>query len=265
MTAGTAVAGLVTSAAAGRKLRRKFRRSRGLSLLELLLVLAVLSTVFAISWPALRRPLNRSYIQGAAQQLQRDLQTARITAMETGQRQVFQFRWETTSYRIGSAVVRNELRSQLRGSDESPSWESESISSTGSDEDQANSERDLPSGTRFGANDQESSASVSLRRSTTDDESKPRKTSERSSQPKDGRPATYRGVRSGTSSGMKPGDWSVPLRFYPSGRMESAQLLLQSDDGYRITVQIQGLAGRIKITDLERTESSEAANGEAGT
>lgn len=47
--------------------------------------------------------------------------------------------------------------------------------------------------------------------------------------------------------------------------MESAKLMLQSDDGYRITVQIQGLAGRVKITDLEPTESSEATNEKAGT
>ncbi len=265
MTSGTALAGFVTSAAASRKSRRMCRRSRGLSLLELLLVLAVLSTVFAISWPALRRPLNRSYIQGAAQQLQRDLQNGRLTAMETGQRQVFQFRSETMSYRIGGEVVQHDLPFQRRGSDETRSNESDLIVSTGSEEEQSSCERELPIGTRFGSHGQKASTSANLRRTAATDESKPRRSYERSSQRTDGRPAADRGTRSETPSVIKPDDWSAPIRFYPSGRMESAKLMLQSDDGYRITVQIQGLAGRVKITDLEPTESSEATNEKAGT
>ncbi len=83
-------------------------KRRGMSLMELLLVLALLSTVVAISWPALRRPLNRSQAQAAAQQVQRDLMKARRAAMESGQVYLFQYylnRRVTTVVRCDNATV----------------------------------------------------------------------------------------------------------------------------------------------------------------
>lgn len=61
-------------------------------LLELLIVLAVLAGVAAISWPAVRGMMAKSEIQGAAKQVRAALARARLDAMES--ERVRQFRYQ---------------------------------------------------------------------------------------------------------------------------------------------------------------------------
>ena len=58
---------------------------RGFTLLELMIVLAILAMLIAVAWPSLRRPLMRSAAQQAARQLVRDLARARMAAIDSGQ------------------------------------------------------------------------------------------------------------------------------------------------------------------------------------
>lgn len=67
-------------------------RRAAYTLLELMIVLAIITTLAGLSWPALMRPWSRSVSQQAAQQLARELIHARGKAIE--QSRVYEMRWE---------------------------------------------------------------------------------------------------------------------------------------------------------------------------
>ncbi len=223
-------------------LRNRLRTGRpAMSLLELLLVMAVLSTVVAISWPALRRPLNRSHVQSAAQQLQRDLLAARRAAMESGQVHLFQYQPETGTYYCGT------LRQvDMQGSPPDEVFaltlpeESESLNG------QLNEFHELPAATTFIAQFSAENESDASRLRSNSGRNDGTTGSWQQSSDSD---VANRNDRS-TSGG-----WTRPMRFYPSGRMESGVLNLTSEDGYDIQVEIQGLAGRVRIHPPQRNDS----------
>jgi type II secretion system protein H len=65
---------------------------RGYTLLELIIVLAILGLLMAMAWPSLRRPALRSVVQEAARQVVRDVARARAAAIESGR--ILAWRWE---------------------------------------------------------------------------------------------------------------------------------------------------------------------------
>ena len=52
--------------------------------------------------------------------------------------------------------------------------------------------------------------------------------------------------------------------FYPTGRAENAELVLQGPDGYRITVKVRGLTGAASIGPLEHPARSDEETDEHG-
>jgi prepilin-type N-terminal cleavage/methylation domain-containing protein len=75
---------------------------RGFTLLEVLIVLAILVTLAAMSWPALQRPLAQSRLRGAAKQLRLELAGARLKALQSGT--VYQLRYQPGSRRFEVAT-----------------------------------------------------------------------------------------------------------------------------------------------------------------
>jgi hypothetical protein len=234
--------------------------------MELLLVLALLSTVVAISWPALRRPLNRSQAQSAAQQVQRDLMQARRAAMESGRVFLFQYLPESTVYYCGTERQRD-------GGDAPVAW-------TDPDEMAADGESadgdwqiygELPVGssfslagdsfvdpsTRIDASRERSDRSRDDRSTAATGDAQDRRQRSSSDGPNQSRNRPE-------SSGGTSSRWTRPWRFYPSGRMESGQLTVSSDDGYDIVVEVQGLAGRVKIHPPERRSDSDSEDRTRG-
>jgi prepilin-type N-terminal cleavage/methylation domain-containing protein len=68
---------------------RRVARRRGYSLLEMIVVLAVVASFLAMTLPALFRPLGRAELCGAAKQVQAALLDARTRAVESGVAQEF--------------------------------------------------------------------------------------------------------------------------------------------------------------------------------
>jgi prepilin-type N-terminal cleavage/methylation domain-containing protein len=73
-------------------------RSRGYTLMEMLIVLAVLAALAAMSWPALRGSLEKSRLQNAAKQLGTEIVRARLRAIEMGR--PYQLRFEPGGNRL---------------------------------------------------------------------------------------------------------------------------------------------------------------------
>jgi type II secretion system protein H len=99
------------------------RSCQGFTLVELLIVLAILVLMAGFSWPAVGGLLAKSELQSAAKQVRATLAQTRLKAMESGQ--VWQFRYQpgTRRFEIAPLVASSEepldRRDPRRGRDES--------------------------------------------------------------------------------------------------------------------------------------------------
>lgn len=79
---------------------RKYQFPRGFTLLELMLVLAVLVVIAAVAWPSLIGPMSNQQLTSGAEQLRAAWTNARVQAMTTGIIQVCRYETNTRHYRI---------------------------------------------------------------------------------------------------------------------------------------------------------------------
>lgn len=194
-----------------------------MSLIELLLVVAILSVVVAIAWPSLRRPISRNHIETAARQMQADLLEARSLAMRHREAFVFFYRYDSDQYVISS------LRSWQKSGMPSAV---ESVEDERSDESATDRIRGrLPEGIWFARPDEstdEPKRDVVTQHSNRVD---------RAESPSDD--AENRA-------------WSEMVLFFPSGGLQSKVVQLASDQGYLIDLRLDGFGGRIRVENLRR-------------
>ncbi len=75
----------------------------GYTLLELIIVLAILTSLLALAWPHVHRRLRRSLPREAALQLKADLAEAREEAVRSGEPWVCRYQPGTGHYQIAPA------------------------------------------------------------------------------------------------------------------------------------------------------------------
>jgi type II secretion system protein H len=82
------------------------RRPGGFTLIEVLLVVAIMAVVAAMAWPMLRKPMAYRRLHSAAEVVRSELCQARTEAMRSGQTYAFR-------YQPGGDRFRTELESEL--------------------------------------------------------------------------------------------------------------------------------------------------------
>ena len=268
-----------------RPLGRPARSSAaGYTLLELMIVLAILAVLAAVSWPLLRRPLNKSYLQDGAQQLTKVLTGVRLQAMAEGRAYVFRYQLGAATYhwcpaellwadtqQSGSAAMPRDAQpaaassagnylaqtedQQLAGD---PLRDSDSLSSSDSQGDGDSLEdgdalregdplgnlESLPTGARF--SDPQLDADPALL-GTGLDGANGLIQSVPVNPPEEMDDALPAGE-------LDSALWSEPVLFYPDGRGTNAKLLLVGDNGYQVDVSIRGLTGTVRIGPLRCAE-----------
>jgi prepilin-type N-terminal cleavage/methylation domain-containing protein len=87
-----------------RTMRRRDSRyqQRAFTLLEMMLVMAVLIVLVGIAMPMLRGPLKRQRLDGAARQIRAAWSDARVKAMKTGRVQAFYHQLGGTEFKVQS-------------------------------------------------------------------------------------------------------------------------------------------------------------------
>lgn len=234
------------------KLSVRHTRRRGYTLLELMLVLAVLTVIVSIAWPSLRKPLHRSAVQQAAGQLVKDLGQARLAAIEYGQ--IIRFRYEPG----GTRYVLDLASAPGDGGDDAsadvmtePSADDREVSLTSDTESTFNLAR------TSGDDRQRDQVPVfSLRRELPDEVvfRDPAEVNDPQAPPGSilsdslAKEASEREeVKPLIDRTDEESDLSAPVFFYPNGRAENAELVLVGPDEYRLTVRVRGLTGAASL------------------
>lgn len=255
----------------------------GFTLLETLLVLAIMVSLFALSWPAIRGPLAKARLKRAARDVQTSLGKARARAVEHGAAYAFRYEIDGNEFQIlawdalaAEEPIEDDVGQELL----TDSFDAQAASTNSSDEEGGSSmtallrrgeslpmlSRTLPEGVRF----VEESADDLLLGDSADGTSF-------AANPVAGGGATADTDRGGiTDEGLLEESsvrWSRPIVFWPNGRSQNARVLIRDVRNYSISVELRGLTGiarygaAVRPTVLDEDvdgEFAERGTGEAG-
>lgn len=231
-------------------------RRRGFTLIEILVVLALVVVLASISWPALQGTFQRSELESAAKQVTNELSKVRLKAIETGVAQKFRFQPGKGSYEItpcpgGLLELHQELKDESDLlSDSSTSFEEDdSVSPYGEDLSSANSDEpllardkvekvtlaELPVGIAFSGvkrrhhREEETEVTAEAEEVWMDDEG-----------------------------------WSRPVIFFPNGQSTGGQIFLEQKPGLAIDLQLRGLTGEATVGHVKKLDPEEMSESELG-
>lgn len=201
------------------------RRRAGVSLLELLLVLALLVVVAAFVLPAFRGPLENQRLKKAADIVRTEWARTRVKAMRTGRVHVFRYQvsggmsgtpfqsgstWQVEPWLSGSDILEADLQTTVELN--SPqAMEYVAAAATTSQ---------LPDDIQFVATDSAY----------------------------DSRSAEIEQASVAGSTGAN--FWSRPIVFYPDGTTSTSQVILGNSRGRFVMLNLRGVTGTTQASDL---------------
>jgi prepilin-type N-terminal cleavage/methylation domain-containing protein len=200
-------------------------RRAGYTLIELLLVLAIIVVAAAAVTPSLRGVLRNAGLKAAANTVRAELTRAHVTAMKTGRTQVFQYELGGGKYKIQPWIGDDDAL-------ESPTGDTSSAPVPSPPAHSAAADKTLSEGTKFTAGD----ALVESRSQRIDEEL--------------------------SGSGGSGATWSRPILFYRDGSASDAFIIVGNDHQAGIRIDLRGMTGAVKIgelSDLHKLEQDAAA------
>ncbi len=212
-------------------------RQRGYTLLEMLIVVALIAVLVALAFPAMRGSLAKRQLRDAASQLRIELAKARLKAIDSGTVGMFRYQPGTGRFIRASQAI-------PAGDDAFASPLDEEVAVDSPPEREQ--ERKLAHGVRF-----------------VDAEWEPLP-HERAMVVHPAEPATFTVSSEASATSASPLDaqadgpligqreWSKPIFFYPTGRTSSARLRLLDRHNNYVDVTLRGLTGSVKIGQLQR-------------
>ncbi len=218
------------------RLRR--RRRGGLTLMEILLVLALLVAISAISLPALKGPMENQRLRASGDIVRVEWSRARVKAMESGRTYVFRHQPELGTFKIEPWYMEDDY---LESSDVNTGMGggaagginglqvNEALSSgglvnpTSTTATSTTELGELPEGVVFVGSESEMddrSAFITLT----------------------------------TADAGEEALWSPPIFFYPDGTSSTSRILIRNGRGRYVMVSVRGLTGVVQVSDLLTVE-----------
>jgi len=203
-------------------------RRRGITLLEMLLVLGLLVTIAAMTLPTVSRPLENHRLRKSADQIRAEWTRARAKAMETGRTYVFRYEPEADGYQVEPWYSDEDYleSSQLSGVG---GFGTLGAAPTALMPKQAGSAvmKHLPEAIVFAASDTTQEAREQLAVQGTD-------------------------ALQNQDTSM-----SAPIFFYPDGTSSTARLLVKNARERYVKLTLRGLTGVVYVSDLLSGEQIE--------
>ena len=228
------------------------KRSRGFTLIELLLVLGVLVTATALTWPRVENLLARTEHRAAAEQVQSTLWQLRLEAIQTGCPQWFRYSPGTSEYEVaalpydevdsidftGSSASARELQGQELDLEEDPSIEK--LGPDGAERERRELENDM---VFLGPDDMQTMDIANSRRSPESIILAPGG---------DLSPEEDAILDSESAAPSTEFHWSEPIVFYPDGRVDDARIVVRAPSGHTLEITVSGMAGHVRIGPRQR-------------
>ena len=195
--------------------QRACAQASAFTVLEVVLVLALLVVLAAIIWPSFDRPFSTQRLHSAADVVKSEWMRSRIRAMTTGLPHVFRFQPETGYFQIeclGGMDAEIESSQPMDfGVPIQPKLPTGEADAPG-----------LPDGVVF------------LQSQTVSD---------------------MRGMMVESQAVVQASaGWSQPIFFYPDGTTSTAQLVLRNEHELYVLVQLRGLTGVATVSDVMTAE-----------
>lgn len=200
------------------------RPRRGYTLMELLLVLAIIVIAAAAVAPSFRGVMRSAALKAAANAIRAELTRAHVHAMKTGRIQVFQYELGGTKYKVEPYIGADD---DLESPDGDPN---SAFAAAPTSSQNVKPEKTLPEGTKFAAGD----AAVESRSERVEQE-----------------------LSSAGGSGVT---WSRPILFYPDGSSVDAFVVVGNDHHVGIRVDLRGMTGAVRVgevSDLQKLEDAQ--------
>ena len=220
---------------------RRAARRRGYSLMEMIVVLAVIASFLALALPAVFHPLAKAELRGAARQLEAVLLDARTRAVESGVVQEFRYEPGGRRYEIrprGQATSGTPAAAALATPAPLPAARPPLPASAGASPQPVAVtvpeplSESLPDGISFADPQDERRGEPPLQPLT---ETKPPAVDE-----------------------SPTGDrWVTLLCFYPNGRSPNARLKLQNSQSWSVELMLRGLTGTVFVAEPRQQQTDE--------
>ncbi len=211
---------------------RSSRHRRGFTLMEILIVLAILVMVTAIAMPSLSALLRAQKLQSAADTVRIEWTRTHVLAMKSGRIQVFRYEIGGRKYKIEPWIAGDdELEASAQASAQVQSMQfGTPAPSQGQDsEGSADGSNQLPEGILFLAGEAQG----------------------------DARDLNVEEQIQQSGSGGSGSQWSRPILFYPDGVTSDAWLIVANEEQSGIRVALRGMTGIAAIGEAMSTEELE--------
>jgi prepilin-type N-terminal cleavage/methylation domain-containing protein len=208
-------------------------RSRaGFTLLELVLVLAILAAALSVAVPTYDSMIVERRLQESAEAIELKMQGSRVEAMRTGQAQVFRFEIGGSQYVSDAWLSQEDSLNAAAGA----------------------TQMDF-SGQRVEVSSSNPYASTLAPTSGTTIQLPEGVTVASAQSVRDSRAALAE-QEAGMAGGATT-SWSTPILFYADGTSTTAIIVLQDSRGRRRSIQLRGLTGQCRIVDLASVGTGE--------
>ena len=201
------------------------RRSRGITLLEMMIVLALLVIVAGLSMPAFVGTIRTQRLRSAAESVRTEWMRAHIQAMKTGRIHVYRFQNGDRGFEIIPWVAPDDALESSSMADAQPlSIAMATASGTSASGVELDDGPGLPEGVIFvGGDSQADSRALSVEQAI-------------------------------SGSAGTDGQWGPPILFYPDGSASDAYVIVANDRQQAVRIELRGLTGLAKVGDIAALE-----------